>query len=65
MKVVLTLTGLMLLFAAVANGAGSLIVSTQAHAHMPSLHHLSEPAGLVVLGLGFVLLSKQVRRRKC
>jgi hypothetical protein len=55
----------MLLFAAVANGAGTLFIATQNHARVPSVHILSEPAGLVAVGVGFVLLANQLRRKKC
>jgi hypothetical protein len=67
MKVVLSLTGLMLFFAAVGTGAATLINASQAHARVPSLMILSlpEPAALVALGAGFVLLAKQVRRKPC
>jgi hypothetical protein len=72
MKFILSLSGLMLLFAAAANGAGTLIntastfvIARQARAHMLSLPNLSEPAALVALGVGFVLLANQVRRKKC
>jgi hypothetical protein len=62
MRVVLTFGGLMLLCASVVTGAGTLIESADIHVHRPAL---SEPAGLVALGAGFVLLANQVRRKKC
>jgi len=64
MKVLLSLIGLMLVFsAAVANGTGRLIGSVPAQAPAWATHALSEPAGLVVVGLGFVLLASRVRAR--
>jgi phage tail sheath gpL-like len=67
MKVVLSLTAVMLVFAAVGTGAASLFNATQAHVHVQSLmtHSLPEPAALVALGAAFVLLAKQVRRKPC
>ena len=67
MKAVLTLTGLMLFFAAVGTGAATLINATQTQVQVWSLmmHSLPEPAALVALGAGFVLLAKQVRRKSC
>jgi hypothetical protein len=67
MKVVLTVAGSMLFFAAVGNGAATLIDATQTDTHVHSLmtHSLPEPAALGALGAGFVLLAKQVRRKPC
>jgi hypothetical protein len=63
MKAVMTLSGLMLLCASVVTGAGALIGPVQTHVDVRTL---SEPAGLVVFGAGFVLLANQVRRKnKC
>jgi hypothetical protein len=67
MRVVLTLTGLILLCASVVTtGAGTLtrtlIDPVQAPIHRAAL---SEPAALIALGAGFVLLANQVRRKKC
>jgi hypothetical protein len=60
------LTGLILLCASVVTGAGTLtrtlIDPVQAPIHRPAL---SEPAALIALGAGFVLLANQVRRKKC
>jgi hypothetical protein len=61
MKSLLTLIGLMLLCASVATGAGTLIDQAQTRVHV---HMLPEPGGLLVLGVGFVLLAHQVRRKK-
>jgi hypothetical protein len=61
MRVLLTLSGLMLLCASVVTGAVTLIGPAQTRV---DVHALSEPAGLVVLGAGFVLLAAQVRRKK-
>jgi uncharacterized membrane protein YfcA len=60
MRVVLTLSGLMLL-ASVVTGAVTLISPAQRHVDLSAL---SEPAGLVVLGAGFILVAAQVRRKK-
>jgi hypothetical protein len=66
MRVVLTLTGLILLCASVVTGAGPLTRTLITAAHTPTDRHaLSEPAALVALGAGFVLLANQVRRKKC
>ena len=62
MRVILTFSGLMLLCASAVTGAGTLIESTQLSV---APHALSEPAGLVALGAGFVLLANQLRRKKC
>jgi hypothetical protein len=51
---VLTLSGLALPCASIVTGAGSLIGPAQTHV---DVHALSEPAGLVVLGAGFVFLA--------
>jgi hypothetical protein len=50
----------MLLCASVVTGAGTLIGPVQTAAN---IGWMSEPAGLLVLGAGFVLLAHQVRRR--
>lgn len=60
MRILLSLSGVMMLCASVATGAGTLIAPAQAHVSV-----LSEPGGLLVLGIGFVLLANQVRRKKC
>jgi hypothetical protein len=62
MKIMLSLSGVMLFCASVVTGAGTLIAPAQ-----PSVpvHSLSEPGGLLVLGVGFVVLASQVRRKKC
>jgi hypothetical protein len=52
----------MLLCASVVTGAGTFIDSVEIPVHPRAL---SEPAGLVALGSGFVLLANQVRRKKC
>ena len=57
----LVIIGLMLLCASVVTGAGTLIGPARTRI---DVHALSEPAGLVVLGAGFVLLAAQVRRKK-
>ncbi len=61
MRILLTLSGLILLCASVVAGAGTLI-DPEIHVRRPVL---SEPAGLVALGTGFVLLANQVRKKKC
>ena len=55
---------MMLLCASVVTGAGTLIGLAQTRVNVRSM---SEPAGLVVLGAGFVLLAHQLRmnRKKC
>lgn len=58
MKLLLTLSGLMLLYASVAAGAGTLIGPR----HLLSL---PEPGGLLILGIGFVLLANRLRRKPC
>jgi hypothetical protein len=62
MRIVITFSGLMLLCASVVTNAGTLIESAEIHMHPQAM---SEPAGLLALGTGFVLLANQVRRRKC
>lgn len=52
----------MLLWASVVAGAGTLIGPAQARVYMLSL---PEPGGLLILGIGFVLLANQLRRKKC
>jgi hypothetical protein len=61
MRILLSLSGVMMLCASVVTGAGTLIVPTPGHAARPSL---SEPGGLLVMGAGFVLLANQLRRKK-
>jgi hypothetical protein len=61
MRILLSLSGLMMLCASVATGAGTLIAPTPGHVATPSL---SEPGGLLVMGAGFVLLANQLRRKK-
>jgi hypothetical protein len=51
----------MMLCASVVTGAGTLIAPVQASVARNSL---SEPSGLVVLGVGFVVLANQVRRKQ-
>ena len=51
----------MMLCASVVTGAGALIAPVQASV---VTHSLSEPGGLVVLGVGFVVLANQVRRKQ-
>jgi hypothetical protein len=64
MKVFVALLSLMLVFsAAAAKGTVALIDSVPAQAPAWASHTLSEPAGLVVVGLGFVLLASRVRSR--
>jgi hypothetical protein len=60
MRTVLTLAALMLLFASVTSGAGSIGVPAQTGFHALTL---SEPGELVLLGVGFVLLGRQLRRK--
>jgi hypothetical protein len=64
MRVFLTFRGLMLLCAPVVTGEGTLIGPAQTQVHVG---FMSEPAGLVALGAGFVLLAHQLRRnrKKC
>ena len=57
----LVIIGLMLLCVSVVTGSGTLIGPAQTGIEV---YALSEPAGLVVLGAGFVLLAAQVRRKK-
>jgi hypothetical protein len=61
MRILLSLSGLMMLCASVVTGAGTLIAPVQASVVRNSL---SEPSGLVVLGVGFVVLATQVRRKQ-
>jgi len=51
----------MMLCAPVVRGASSLIVPAQNYAAMV---WLSEPSGLLVMGVGFVLLANQLHRKK-
>jgi hypothetical protein len=73
MKLLLALFGSVLLCASVVSGAGPLIVpvhppvwfpSISALAHLVPFASLSEPAGLLILGVGLVLLARPVRRRQ-
>jgi hypothetical protein len=57
MRLLLTFGGVMLLCASAVSAAGTLI----GPAHVETL---SEPAGLLVLGAGFVLLAHPVRGKK-
>ena len=50
----------MMFCASVAAGAGSL--GTPVHPSIDALR-MSEPAGLVVLGVAFVMLASQIRRK--
>jgi len=59
MRILLSLSGVMMLCASVATGAGTLIAPTPGH-----VATLSEPGGLLVMGAGFVLLANQLRRKK-
>jgi hypothetical protein len=61
MRILLSLSGVMMLCASVVRGAGSLIAPTP---HYVATLSLSEPSGLVVMGVGFVLLANQLRRKK-
>jgi hypothetical protein len=72
MKVVLALFGSGLLCASVVSGAGPMIVpvhppvwfpSMTAFANLVPVESLSEPAGLLILGAGLVLLARPVRRK--
>jgi hypothetical protein len=56
----LTFTALMMLCASVAAGAGSL--GAPVHSSIDALR-MSEPGGLVVLGVAFVVLARQIRRK--
>ena len=63
MKLLVTLSGILLLLcASVVIDAGALIGPVPHHV---SIYEWSEPGGLMMLGVGFVLLSGQVRRKKC
>jgi hypothetical protein len=62
MRTLLTLCAVLLLFASIATGAGSRVAPVETQ--VPS-HPLSEPATLVIFGAGFVLLAKQVRKKRC
>lgn len=62
MKLLLTLSGLLLLLcASVVIDAGALIHPTHTNV---SVYEWSEPGGLMMFGVGFVLLAGQVRRKK-
>lgn len=61
MRILLSLSGVMMLCAPVVRGASSLIVPAQNYAAMV---WLSEPSGLLVMGVGFVLLANQLHRKK-
>lgn len=70
MKVLLALIGSALLCASIVNGAGPLIVPAHPAVWFPSvralgLESMSEPAWLLVLGAGLVLLAQPIRRKKC
>jgi hypothetical protein len=73
MKLLLALFGSVLLCASVASGTGTLIASvhprvwfpdTSALAHLTPFESLSEPAELLILGVGLVLLARPVRRKQ-
>jgi hypothetical protein len=70
MKLYLALLGSVLLCASVVNGAGPrLIVPANPSVWFPSmralgLQSMSEPAWLLILGAGFVLLAHPMRRKK-
>jgi hypothetical protein len=51
----------MMLAAPVVRGASALIVPAQ---HAAATLWLSEPSGLLVMGVGFVLLASQLHRKK-
>jgi hypothetical protein len=57
MRTLLTLGGLMMLCASALDAVGTVVASAR-HAS------LSEPAGLLACGTGFVLLARPVRRKK-
>ena len=74
MRGMLVLMGSMLLCASVANGAGPFMVAERARsahwlpaepllAHVAPIVPKSEPAGLLLLGCGFVIVSRQLRRK--
>ena len=74
MKILLVLFGSVLLYAsAVSGAAGSLMVPVHPPVWLPSMGalaslvpfgSLSEPAGLLILGVGLVLLARPVRRKQ-
>jgi hypothetical protein len=61
MRILLSLSGVMMLAAPVVRGASSLIVPAQ---NVAATLWLSEPSGLLVMGVGFVLLANQLHRKK-
>ena len=72
MKTWSTLGASVLLCASVVSGTGPLMVSSHAVGwlpsanalrRLPSIEPLSEPAGLLLLGLGSVVLARRVRRK--
>jgi hypothetical protein len=73
MKVLLMFAGSMALYASVVSGAGPLIVPAHPPGWLPSIaslgrlvpfDSLSEPAGLLVLGTGCVLVANAARRKQ-
>ena len=62
MRTLLTLCALLLLGASIATGAGNRVAPVETPE--PS-RPISEPATLVVFGTGFVMLAKQVRKKRC
>jgi hypothetical protein len=64
MRVIFALASVMLLSAAAGSGTGMLIDSMPPHSTEWALHRLSEPTGLIVVGIGFVLLASRVRAKK-
>jgi hypothetical protein len=73
MKLLLALFGSVLLWASVLSGAGPLIVPVYRPVWFPSIRllenlgpfrSLSEPAGLLLLGVGLVLLARPIRRKQ-
>jgi len=61
MRILLSLSGVMMLAAPVVRGASSLIAPAQ---NAGTSLWLSEPSGLLVMGVGFVLLANQLHRKK-
>lgn len=61
MRILWSFTGLMMLCASVVTGAGTLIAPTRANVVDYSV---SEPVGLLVMGVGFAVLANQLRRKK-
>jgi len=58
-KIFISFTALMMLGASVASGAGPY---ESVHVGIDTLR-FSEPGGLVVLGVAFVMLANQIRRK--